>query len=268
MADEPARPTGESCASCGTPYRGGARFCARCGTRIPTLDAEVEAELPPPVRPDVSLAVLEERSTNLRVVGWFYALLMLTSLGFGLFQHFEPERDIEPWITLVFGAVVLAFSASHFAEILALLGPSTLNGNALRKLAIAALVQFAALGLVFYLLEKTGIPFERITDEMQRHNYTLWELLLIWSLAPAFFEEIAFRGIIFGRLRAALGEREGWLVQAAFFSILHLNPVIFPTHFAIGLILGWLRMRSGSLLPGMILHAAWNAAVILNELDW
>jgi membrane protease YdiL (CAAX protease family) len=34
-----------------------------------------------------------------------------------------------------------------------------------------------------------------------------------------------------------------------------------------GLIFGWLRMRTGSLIPGMILHAAWNAANILLELD-
>jgi membrane protease YdiL (CAAX protease family) len=63
-----------------------------------------------------------------------------------------------------------------------------------------------------------------------------------------------------------LGEREAWLVQAAFFSILHLSPVIFPTHFAMGLIFGWLRMRTDSLIPGMILHALWNAAIILLEL--
>jgi membrane protease YdiL (CAAX protease family) len=42
--------------------------------------------------------------------------------------------------------------------------------------------------------------------------------------------------------------------------------VIFPTHFAMGLIFGWLRMRTGSLLPGMLLHAAWNAANIVLEL--
>jgi membrane protease YdiL (CAAX protease family) len=33
-----------------------------------------------------------------------------------------------------------------------------------------------------------------------------------------------------------------------------------------GLILGWLRMRTGSLLPGMILHASWNAVNIVLEL--
>jgi membrane protease YdiL (CAAX protease family) len=91
-------------------------------------------------------------------------------------------------------------------------------------------------------------------------------LLALFALAPAVFEEVAFRGIIFERLRRVLGEREGWLVQAAFFSVLHLSPVIFLTHFAMGLILGWLRIRARSLLPCMILHASWNAASIVLEL--
>lgn len=208
-----------------------------------------------------------DRRQELRVVGWLYGLLLLTSLFFGIAYFVEPTGDFGGWHTLVFGVVVLAFSVHYRNELVALLRPSTFDRNALRLLAIATVIQFALLGAVFYLLQKTGIPFERITDEMHRHNYALWQLLALYSLAPAIFEEVAFRGIIFHRMRGVLDEREAWLVQAALFSVLHLSPVIFPTHFAMGLIFGWLRMRTGSLIPGMILHAAWNAANILLELD-
>ena len=207
-----------------------------------------------------------DRGHELRVVGWLYALLLVTSFIFGIAYHVNPTGDFEPWQSLVFGIVIFAFAVPYRNEILALLHPSTFDGNARRKLAIATVIQFVLLGTVFYLLEQTGIPFERITDEMQRHDYALWQLLVLYSLVPAVCEEIAFRGIIFDRLRRVLGDREGWLVQAALFSVLHLMPVIFPTHFAMGLIFGWLRMRTGSLIPGMILHAAWNAAIILLEL--
>ena len=202
----------------------------------------------------------------MRVVGWLYGLLLMASLFFGIAYHVDPAGDFGPWQSLVFGIVILAFAVHYRNEILALLRPATFDGNARRMLAIATVIQFVLLGAVFYLLEQTGIPFERVTDEMQRHGYTLWQLLALYSLAPAVCEEIAFRGIIFDRLQRVLGEREGWLVQAALFSVLHLMPVIFPTHFAMGLIFGWLRMRTGSLIPGMILHAAWNAANILLEL--
>jgi membrane protease YdiL (CAAX protease family) len=167
---------------------------------------------------------------------------------------------------LIDGIVILGFAGYYREEVVELLRPSTLDLNALKWLAIASVMMFAGLGTVFYLLEGTGIPFERVTDEIQRHDYGLWQLLALFALAPAVFEEVAFRGIIFERLRRVLGEREGWLVQAAFFSVLHLSPVIFLTHFAMGLILGWLRIRARSLLPCMILHASWNAASIVLEL--
>jgi membrane protease YdiL (CAAX protease family) len=257
MDSEAARLT--DCAKCGTTLRDAALFCARCGTRTVPLEQE-SSTLTVPASPPA------DRWRELRVVGWLFGLLLFSSLCFGIAYSIEPEGDFQPWMTLIDGIVILCFAAFYRGEIVALLRPSTFDRNARKKLAIAAVVQFAALGAVFYLLEETGIPFERITDELQRHDYRMWQLLALYSLAPAVLEEIAFRGVIFGRLRTVLGETEGWLVQAAFFSVMHLSPVIFPTHFAMGLIFGWLRMRTGSLIPGMILHAVWNAANILLEL--
>jgi membrane protease YdiL (CAAX protease family) len=251
--------TAPDCVKCGVELRAAALFCARCGTRVSAEEPEPQAAIEP-VRPSV------DRWHELRVVGWLYSLLLATSLGFGIAYFVTPTGDFGAWHTLAFGIVIFGFAVHYKNEMLALLRPLTFDRNAQRKLAIATVVQFALLGAVFYLLEQTGIPFERITDEMQRHDYALWQLLALYSLAPAVCEEIAFRGIIFDRLRPVLGEREAWLVQAALFSVLHLSPVIFLTHFAMGLIFGWLRMRTGSLIPGMILHAAWNAVIILLEL--
>jgi uncharacterized protein len=247
------------CARCGGALRIAALYCARCGTRVSAEEPELEACIEP-AGPTV------DRWQELRVVGWLYGLLLVTSFFFGIFYSIDPTADFGPWHSLVFAIVISAFAVHYRHEVLGLLRPSTFDRNARKMLAIAALIQFALLGAVFYLLEQTGIPFERVTDEIQNHDYALWQLLALYSLTPAVFEEIAFRGIIFDRLRRVLGDREGWLVQAALFSVLHLSPVIFPTHFAMGLIAGWLRMRTGSLIPCMILHAVWNAANILLEL--
>lgn len=256
---------GGYCARCGAALRAAAHFCSRCGTRTSEAaqDAGVEK-----VETEVETGLSSGRRRELLIVAWLYGLLLMTSLGTGIAYRVEPEGDFLVWATLAYTIVIFCFAFRWRAEIVALMHPSTFDGNAAKKLAVAAAIQFVVLGAVFWLLEKTGIPFERVTDEMQRHDYSLWQLLVLSSVMPAIIEEIAFRGVIYDRLRSVLGEREGWLVQAAFFSILHLSPVIFPTHFAMGLILGWLRMRSGSLLPGMILHAAWNAAVILLEVYW
>jgi membrane protease YdiL (CAAX protease family) len=256
MSSEPAG--APACAKCGAELRTDAAFCARCGTRISDV-----AQEPRPLLVEAEPST--DRSGELRVVGWLYGLLLLTSLVFGITQSADPDADVGTWYTLVAGAVIVVFAVRYRGEIRELFRPA-LGLHALKMLAIAASIQFVLLGTVFYLLVKTGVPFERITDEIQRHHYSVWQLLALYSLAPAVFEEIAFRGVIFGRLRAVLGDREGWLVQAALFSVLHLSPVIFPTHFAMGLIFGWLRMRTGSLIPGMILHATWNATIIVLEL--
>jgi uncharacterized protein len=247
------------CTKCGGALRADALYCARCGTRASAVEQEPPVCVEPAAPP-------VDRWQELSVVGWLYGLLLLTSLFFGIAYSVEPTGDFQPWLSLVDAILIFGFAAHYRNEIVALLRPSTFDRNARKMLAIATVIQFALLGAVFYLLEETGVPFERITDEMKRHDYALWQLLALYSLVPAVFEEVAFRGIIFGRVREVLGEREGWLVQAALFSVLHLSPVIFPTHFAMGLIFGWLRIRTGSLIPGMILHAAWNAANILLEL--
>jgi membrane protease YdiL (CAAX protease family) len=258
------------CARCGAMLRIDAQFCAKCGARsapepeLPAAEGDAVSPsrdqwVPEPAEPRI-------RWDDLRVVAWLYGLLLFTSLVGGIAYSIDRDGDFGFWMTLVDAVVITGFAWRYRAEIAPLLRPSSFNGYAVRMLAIAAAVQFVALGAVFYLLEKTGLPFERITDEMQRHDYRLWQLLALYSLAPALFEEIAFRGVLFSRLRVMLEEKEAWLVQAAFFSVLHLSPVIFPTHFAMGLIFGWLRMRTGSLLPGMVLHAAWNAANIILEL--
>lgn len=247
-----------ACSKCGVTLRIGAAFCARCGTRAG--DDELTPPSPASAEPTI------DRSRELRVVAWLYGLMLLTSMCFGIAYSIRPEGDYEPWIALIFAIIVVSFAAGYVRELFALLRPSTLDRPALNKLSIAAAIQFAVMTPVFYLLQQAGIPFERATDDLVRHGYALWQMLFFLSLVPAVLEEIAFRGIIQRRLQFVLGEREAWLVQAALFSVLHLSPVIFLTHFAMGLLFGWLRTRTGSLIPCIILHGAWNAAIVVAEL--
>jgi membrane protease YdiL (CAAX protease family) len=99
-------------------------------------------------------------------------------------------------------------------------------------------------------------------------GWPLWAAFLFLSVTPGFFEELAFRGFIQTKLEGVMGSKESLVVQAAMFSVLHLEPNWFATSFVFGLALGWLRRVTGSLVPGMIIHAAWNAMVIGWELGW
>ena len=87
--------------------------------------------------------------------------------------------------------------------------------------------------------------------------------LFVVAVSPAVLEEIIFRGALQGRLLALLGERTGLVVTAMTFAACHRAPAVILVHASIGLYLGWLRHRCGSLLPGMLLHFLYNGTLVL-----
>jgi membrane protease YdiL (CAAX protease family) len=79
-------------------------------------------------------------------------------------------------------------------------------------------------------------------------------------------EEVFFRGLLGGWLMERLGFQLGNLIQAACFLLPHLTllivnlrfwPAVLST-FAGGWLFGWLRHRSGSILPGWLSHTSLN----------
>lgn len=87
-------------------------------------------------------------------------------------------------------------------------------------------------------------------------------LLLLTAVLPAFCEELLFRGLILSGLRP-LGPRVAIGVSALLFGLLHASLYrLLPTFF-LGLLLGWLVWRSGSLLTSALAHALNNGIVVV-----
>lgn len=72
-------------------------------------------------------------------------------------------------------------------------------------------------------------------------------------------EELVFRGIIQTRLLRAMPPWMAVVLQAALFAIIHGTPIQIVYALLLGLALGFLRSRTGSILPGLAAHAAFNA---------
>jgi membrane protease YdiL (CAAX protease family) len=102
-------------------------------------------------------------------------------------------------------------------------------------------------------------------EPFRTHGWPAWSAVVLLVVCPAVIEEIAFRGFLLERLTALIGRRDALLLQGALFAILHMSPVVLPSHFAMGVAFGWLRQRTGSLVPGMLVHGAWNLTVLLQE---
>lgn len=81
-----------------------------------------------------------------------------------------------------------------------------------------------------------------------------WGYFAIGILAPV-AEELVFRGAV---LRALLSwSKNHWgmiALSALIFALVHGNPAQMPHAFLIGLLLGWMYWRTGSIIPGVAFH--------------
>lgn len=89
---------------------------------------------------------------------------------------------------------------------------------------------------------------------------TPWGYLVIGLLAPL-SEEIVLRGAILKELLKSekLSTWTAIAISALFFALVHMNPAQMPHAFLIGLLLGWMYYRTGSILPGVAYHWANNS---------
>ena len=168
-------------------------------------------------------------------------------------------------LELVDAAIVLAWAGASFTAI----RPALATRVATRWWALAVLgagatvllawvVTTAAHRLLGFDLLETVVDFRTAG-----HGWPM--LLLAICVQPAVIEELAFRGLLFASLGRILDGRETIVVTALMFAVLHLAVPSMPHLFVMGLVLGWLRLRSGSLLPCILLHFCHNAASLALE---
>ena len=100
---------------------------------------------------------------------------------------------------------------------------------------------------------------------MSDANLPLWFVLLTFAVAPAFCEEVAFRGFMLsglarhGRFALAVG------LSSVAFGVMHMVPQQVFNASLLGLVLGTLAIRSNSLIPCIVFHFINNALGVLNR---
>ena len=92
------------------------------------------------------------------------------------------------------------------------------------------------------------------------------QILLIVIAAPI-GEEVCFRGMLFGGLRERLPRIGAALISGAIFGALHATSGIsvVPPLIVFGFILALLYEKTGSIIPGMLLHMLNNSIALLGQ---
>ena len=84
------------------------------------------------------------------------------------------------------------------------------------------------------------------------------------AVFPGICEEIAFRTVLLVGLQRCLGTPAAVLLNALLFELMHGSPHHFATPFGAGILFALVCLRSGSVVPGAILHFSGNLLISLN----
>lgn len=102
-------------------------------------------------------------------------------------------------------------------------------------------------------------------DVMLRFDTTGFGVVISFALAAGLVpvvEETFFRGFVYAGLRGRLGARYAMILSAIIFAVLHFSLDRLLPIIALGWVLAWLYERTGSIVPGVILHATNNAIAL------
>ncbi|MGZ9124714.1 MAG: CPBP family intramembrane glutamic endopeptidase [Candidatus Binatia bacterium] len=252
-APEVPRPV-RFCAQCGNAREPQQAECAHCAVHLHTHSAADEQ-----YRLDIR---------SIRSALWLYFVLLGLSAAFIVFHTVtghEGSALSEFASGGAFAFIVLCWAIPYFGQIVSLLRAGFEMSWMLLAICAAAPTYLLANLACQILYLFSGLDEVSYLTNFTRDGYGFsWAVLAI-CVQPAVFEEIAFRGIIQDSLTRVLGARESLIVTALMFGILHLSIPSLPHLLALGLVLGWLRLRTQSLLPGMALHFTHNFLVLVGE---
>lgn len=217
--------------------------------------------LPGPQQPTAGHAIAV---FALAFVLWFFAFSWLQR------WRLIPGLLISQWGGFL-GLVVLyaRFMRAPVREILWLRRPA-------RSAVLAALLiggsAWVILGVV---ADKVVAPPKELVESMRRlihppgGDRTLVESLLALAITPAICEEALFRGAILRGLRTRFGPFASCLVTGLLFGILHGDVWRLVPTTLLGMLLSWVALATGSIVPSMLIHACNNAALVtLGYFGW
>ncbi|MEX2213086.1 MAG: type II CAAX endopeptidase family protein [Phycisphaeraceae bacterium] len=248
----PPAPVRRFCRTCGTVVDDFTGICPRCEPSQEELDAR------PPRR--------EDAPSIASSLGLYFAVLGTILIGAISIRFGAPEAKTTCLISAVMSVVVLLWVVGSWKTV----SPCLTTVPAAKWFIIAALgggaTYLLAMGMMVMLAKVLQLPEVDEVGPMMEGGLSLPVIFLLLSVQPPIFEELAFRGIIQPAMMHYMSVRDAIIVSSLLFMVLHLMPLSFPHLFVIGLSLGYLRHKTGSLYPCILLHFVHNTLVLLTDM--
>ncbi len=159
-------------------------------------------------------------------------------------------------------ALAARWGAKTLGEMLARLGVRSFRVGTALKWSVAAIGAYLLFAIVYAGI--FGVPEQE--DIAEGFGALPVQILLI-AIAASISEELCFRGMLFGGLR---NRYPGWIaaaIAALVFGALHALTGIsaVPPLMAFGFILCLLYEKTGSIVPGIVLHMLNNSVALIGQ---
>ncbi len=228
-----------------------------------------------------SVLVLEGPGAQVQAVGrvaarrargnWFPEAALLVALGIASSVAWSPGIWQEDLVRVLLTSHLLFYALPALVAPRVLGVPSRdllhLVWPGARTLALAGFGAAATLafGVLAHALQQAWVPMDPVWAKLAEDAVLPLSLpasLLLLAVLPGVCEELLFRGAVLGLLRKGLPAGVAVVVQAALFALAHVYGFKWAPTFGVGLATGWLVVRTGSLLPAMVLHVLHNGVAV------
>lgn len=120
------------------------------------------------------------------------------------------------------------------------------------------IIVFAMLAVMIGPLQKLLERYMGLSDILAGQDVPLWLLILATTIFGPLAEELVYRGVLMGAFREAWGDRLAIIFSALIFAIVHMDVIQSTYAFVLGLILGYIYMKTRNLWCAYIMHAIVN----------
>lgn len=208
-----------------------------------------------------------------------YLLLsnILTLILVPIIELFTTNKDFQLSIaSSITTIIVIIYLAKRYTKKLNFQIPMTVKGNWNYKTILITFIIFLGLNFIFsllfsginLLLQPLGYQLVDYATRFEPKNNIdlILQLLSICIIAPI-FEEIFFRGIVLHGLKP-YGNGFAIIISSLFFGMMHGSLLHNISMFICSLALGYLAIKTQSIIPGIIVHFLNNVlACVLTFLE-
>ncbi|MDQ0172546.1 CPBP family intramembrane glutamic endopeptidase [Paenibacillus tundrae] len=118
-----------------------------------------------------------------------------------------------------------------------------------------------------YLTSLLGNTVDNSKTESLKQSVTVFTILIgvvSAGIVSPIYEEIFYRGFIFRWLRTRVSMSWAIVISSLIFTAAHYPTMnAMPVNFISGVVLAWTYERTGSVVPGMIVHGVFNTIAVL-----